>query len=338
VNLESKYNVPRSCLAESHTSHASWRFRAHLESGRIATIGILGVVFRRHEKPVGPQIMATAPELTTKVATLEERVANHIRFFWVVVGAGFLWLSGITGLLIRTNENISAIPIRISENLTAQAKQYAQAGNHQAALRSVELAQATVNSAAEEGVKAEPDFFQQEISTLNAINGRTPELLTQINNLRFALAAYRSRLTPKPSLPHETKQVVGDTAQLPNEPGILLLQVSWLPGPGVTIISDGRTVLDGTKLSGDILIPPSRSVDDNHILVQGMILMNASQTLDGITWKNVVFVNVHIKYLNGAIALENVRFVNCTFDLPDSQDGARIAEYATLQNNSLRIG
>lgn len=53
--------------------------------------------------------MANAAELTRQVDRLEERVSNNIKFFWVVVGAGFIWLAAITGLLIRTNGTVNRV-------------------------------------------------------------------------------------------------------------------------------------------------------------------------------------------------------------------------------------
>ena len=53
--------------------------------------------------------MANAAELTTQVATLEERVINHIRFFWAVIAIGFSCLLGITLLLIHTNGAVSRV-------------------------------------------------------------------------------------------------------------------------------------------------------------------------------------------------------------------------------------
>ena len=48
--------------------------------------------------------MANASELTVSIAKLEERVTNNIKFFWVVVAFGFVWLSALTTLLIHFNE------------------------------------------------------------------------------------------------------------------------------------------------------------------------------------------------------------------------------------------
>jgi hypothetical protein len=53
--------------------------------------------------------LATAAELTTIVATLDERVKNHIRFFWTAVAFGFLWLAALTGLVIHTSQSVDRV-------------------------------------------------------------------------------------------------------------------------------------------------------------------------------------------------------------------------------------
>lgn len=60
--------------------------------------------------------MANATELTTQLATLAERVTNHIKFFWVVVGFGFLWLTAVTVYLARINDATTRIAKDQQEN------------------------------------------------------------------------------------------------------------------------------------------------------------------------------------------------------------------------------
>jgi hypothetical protein len=67
--------------------------------------------------------LATAAELTTIVATLDERVKNHIRFFWTAVAFGFLWLAALTGLVIHTS------PVSVDRVAKAQVNAAAQMGS-----------------------------------------------------------------------------------------------------------------------------------------------------------------------------------------------------------------
>jgi hypothetical protein len=63
--------------------------------------------------------LATAAELTTIVATLDERVKNHIRFFWTAVAFGFLWLAALTGLVIHTSQSVDRVA-KAQANASAQ--------------------------------------------------------------------------------------------------------------------------------------------------------------------------------------------------------------------------
>jgi hypothetical protein len=63
--------------------------------------------------------LATAAELTTIVATLDERVKNHIRFFWTAVAFGFVWLAAITGLVVHTNGSVDRVA-KAQANAAAQ--------------------------------------------------------------------------------------------------------------------------------------------------------------------------------------------------------------------------
>lgn len=49
------------------------------------------------------ELMANAAQF----AALEERVSNHIKFFWVVVAFGFVWLGAITAFLVQINSTVS---------------------------------------------------------------------------------------------------------------------------------------------------------------------------------------------------------------------------------------
>jgi hypothetical protein len=73
--------------------------------------------------------------------------------------------------------------------------------------------------------------------------------------------------------------------------------------------------------------------------VRDLILHGPSQTLDNIEWQNVTFLDMHIKYLGGKLSLQNVRFVNCTFEFPHNNLGLEFARYATLEpDNAVKIG
>jgi hypothetical protein len=88
----------------------------------------------------------------------------------------------------------------------------------------------------------------------------------------------------------------------------------------VAILSDGTSFVS----------PATHSINTNQNSVEGFIVIARNQTLDGITWKNVTFVNTHISYDGGDLHLENVRFVNCTFEAPANKQGTQFARFAVL--------
>jgi hypothetical protein len=54
-----------------------------------------------------------------KLDVLEEKVTNHIKFFWVVVAFGFLWLGALTALVIKTKTTVTGIA-EVEANIPAQ--------------------------------------------------------------------------------------------------------------------------------------------------------------------------------------------------------------------------
>ena len=94
--------------------------------------------------------------------------------------------------------------------------------------------------------------------------------------------------------------------------------------------------LDATRMTAlaDVLVPPTaRSIRDN-VLVEDLTIAGASQTLDGIRWHNVTFVGTRLLYAKGPLDLENVHFVNCTFEFPPDDRGARLADAIALGETS----
>lgn len=274
------------------------------------------------------------------IAALEERVNNNIKFFWVVVAFGFAWLGGITFLLIQTKATVDRLPLQISESLVAKAKREALNGRQAQALNAIQAATAMVATAQDQNLRAEPKFFEQQIKVLSSIP-ENQELLPQLSGFRFALASYRSHINPLPKLPQETGAFQSPSDISPGKiydlggPLFMRKNVS-LVGPNPSLVA-----IDGTRVPKDqfLLVAPSRSMEDNNITVRGVSLIGGNLMLDGVNWDNVTFIRMHISYESGSMKLKNVRFVDCTFDLPSNQDGSKIADYAALNaTGEFRIG
>jgi hypothetical protein len=89
--------------------------------------------------------------------------------------------------------------------------------------------------------------------------------------------------------------------------------------------------------TSEILLPPeSRQLSDN-VRVENLTIAGASQTLDGIHWRNVTFIETRLRYEDGPLDLQNVRFLHCTFGFPSDARGAAIASMIALGKTSLTI-
>jgi hypothetical protein len=57
------------------------------------------------------------------VATLEERVNNHIKFFWIAFSCGFAWLTALSWLIYNINatgNRIEKAQVSLEHSLTEQ--------------------------------------------------------------------------------------------------------------------------------------------------------------------------------------------------------------------------
>ncbi len=89
--------------------------------------------------------------------------------------------------------------------------------------------------------------------------------------------------------------------------------------------------------TSEILMPPeSRQLSDN-VRVENLTIAGASQTLDGIHWRNTTFIETRLRYEDGPLDLQNVRFIHCTFGFPSDAHGAAIANMVVLGKTSLTI-
>ena len=63
----------------------------------------------------------------------------------------------------------------------------------------------------------------------------------------------------------------------------------------------GGKYLDATALPelSEILVPPSPRALADNVRVEDLTIVGAAQTLDGIHWRNVTFVNTHLRYQGG---------------------------------------
>jgi hypothetical protein len=129
-------------------------------------------------------------------------------------------------------------------------------------------------------------------------------------------------------------------AQIPKLPAghVLLnapreLAVKALLDPAVL----GGNFLDASMMPDtvEVLLPPeTRQLSDN-VRVEDVAIAGASQTLDGIHWRDVTFIGTRLRYEDGQLDLQNVRFVRCTFGFPSDERGATVANAIALGKTSI---
>jgi hypothetical protein len=89
--------------------------------------------------------------------------------------------------------------------------------------------------------------------------------------------------------------------------------------------------------TSEILLPPeSRQLSDN-VHIGNLTIAGASQTLDGIHWRNVTFIETRLRYEDGPVDLQNVRFIHCTFGFPSDARAATLAKTIATGKTSLTI-
>jgi len=71
-----------------------------------------------------------------------------------------------------------------------------------------------------------------------------------------------------------------------------------------------------------------------------LILDGGSLLLDGLYWKRIVFRNTHIVYRGGPVEMQDVYFLNCTFEVRRDAPGQQFARTLLATNPAItkRIG
>lgn len=237
----------------------------------------------------------------------------------------------VLGAFWKLNHDVSVLegelknlPQSLATSLVKQAANEASRGSLPEASNALRLGTAAINYAASRKLPAGPDYFKSvvgEVNKLSSVAQARPELSEQAHATLVSLAGYRSVLQPTPKLIGKEKTTTEPVQDL-----------SFLKGWTIR-----RKITPG-----DFILPPLVRTLPGASEVEDLALVGGtegvSQILDGIIWVNVIFVNLHVKYQGGVTVLNNVRFVNCSFDVVNDSDGTEIANYVALQNTRLRIG
>ena len=261
---------------------------------------------------------------------------------FIALGRGFLDLSNIQNRLARIEGKLG---LPLEAQLLLDAKVYAEKNDNANVVKSIDRARAVINTAKDNHVTVPDEYFVKSIEIINDLQHHVSSSASdELFSTRRTLAEYRSSLLPAPQIP-------GTIGTLPVSPGNAITPATvggkavyritrglTLP-PRIELVSDGAFI-NGSEIPAgeDILKPASLSLSENKNSVRGLNFMGASQTLDGIEWRDVIFYGVKIRYHGKDLRLENVRFVNCVFDAPDDPQGIQLVDYAALALSSLTIG
>jgi hypothetical protein len=208
----------------------------------------------------------------------------------------------------------------------ASARTDATTGNIAAAEISVDRAESFVTVARLQSLPAQPEFIAYALSELDQILNQRPDdtrLLEHVTLARIALAELESSLAsgvPSGGQGGSAEDSRGKHVSI-NAPR----EIS--AGQTLDRKAFGGNYLDATLMpdTAEILLPPySRAFADN-IRVENLTIAGASQTLDGIRWRNVTFMGTRLRYEGGELDLQNVRFVRCRFGFPADARGAALA-------------
>ena len=221
---------------------------------------------------------------------------------------------------------------------------YAKRGDVKNAEKYADDAHVALVSAIQAKTPATPDYFEMQVATLNASSGAEKALREKIQTIRTDLAAYRSVFTPEPKRPERI--ISQDQPAILNSPspGDTVFKFDPMEHaarifPNFKVIGGiGSTWFDVRNVTGSAFeVGTSRNPVANRPYIQGPVIWGGKQTLDGIDWVDVTFVDMHISYDGGYLSLRGVKFVNCTFDAPPTKNGAQFVDYAALAKPSLNI-
>ncbi len=284
-----------------------------------------------------------APVVGTRGWRPERRPWQHSLSMpmWTRVTLGGLALAVVVLLIAQVGWNyvvgtkgaagVRASPLRSTNELRdsvyetlAQAVAAANAGNQIQAAAAVQQVSEAIHKARHNALNFPPENFNEVSASLDRVQAAGPShgLSDALFQARVELAEYRSALEPPEAVPEER--------------AVITVPRSLAAGKHITRASYSAVMLDGREMpqAAEFFMPHSRLFVDD-IWVDGVTLEGASQTLDGIHWKDVTFANVHLRYQGGEVELRNVRFVNCTFGFANHMRSASLADAIARGSTSI---
>lgn len=177
---------------------------------------------------------------------------------------------------------------------------------------------------------AEPEFFEPALAALDRVLAQRPDdlrLREHVTLARISLAEFRSSLVAEPPPPPNARRVA---IGVPREVAA---------GDTLDPASFGGSILDATLMpdTAEILLPPSSRAFADNVRVENLIVQGAAQTLDGLRWHNVTFIDTRLRYEGGELDLQDVHFVRCRFGFSTDDRGARLATAIAQGQTSITL-
>jgi hypothetical protein len=216
------------------------------------------------------------------------------------------------------------------------ATQNLAAGKTAEAEVAVDRAETVITAQRLQSSTASQDFFQPALAALDGVLAKEPDdtrVREHVTLARVSLAEFRSSLESEPPQSADTKRV---SIGVPRE-----LAANSALDPATL----GARVLDASIMpsSAEILLPPSSRASADSVRVENLIIQGAAQTLDGVHWRNVTFVDTRLRYEGRELDLQDVHFVRCRFGFSTEESeeaanrSARLANAIALGQFSIKI-
>jgi hypothetical protein len=233
----------------------------------------------------------------------------------------------VDGLTERMSTVEGEIKVLLAQRSLALAGKYAKEGKIELAVRAAQQGANNLALAVARRPPVPPEYFADTVEIIDGVAHATPsaELSRRLQDARLSLAEYRSAL------------MIGRVTYTQKFTWKKMEHAFSLGFPNTGIVGG---YFDATQVTGDFITvesPAHRKLSEN-LRIKGTAILNGVQTLDGIRWRDAVFIGTHIRYLGGELDLDHVTFVGCTFEAPDTHRGAKFAEYAALQLPSIKVG
>lgn len=249
------------------------------------------------------------------LGTIKERVDNHIKFFWGVASVFVILCATGAGYIYSQQGRLSHLEAVLPTARLANASVGALSG------KKIQKIQKVIADAKQGGARIEPEALSTVSRHLVlSSTDADPKLADAAWKTVNQMVEYRSILNeaflPVFSAPIEQPITTHYSFVSPSAP----------EGPKTGVV--GVVPIDQSAI-----MEPIGAGLNKHLKMgnQYVIVAGSQVKIDGLQMKNVIFQGVKIIYEGGPLLINNVYFVNCTFEIPKERRGQDLV-FALLQS------